>query len=228
MNIRTIDLTNIAVIKNVAWMDERPHCKYLIASWNAGHRVSTRCEGYGAREPGFCPMNGGTCAFDDLYWVFKPGWDRYAEWCSQEHGYVTSEVWPGFRPGMLGAYVVNGDCMTPTYKDADLVVARIGDADFVDGAACIISRLVPGWGIPLKGKYLKRLDRIGDGLFYITADNPDFEPELVTADTVNIVAVTLEGVEPEDVLDQLAVCHVFDGNGRIVPNLRAVARLATG
>jgi hypothetical protein len=117
--------------------------------------------------------------------------------------------------------------MAPTYNDADLTVARIGDADFTDGAACIINRRVPGWGFSLKGKCLKRLTRIGDN-YLITADNPTFEPSLVPAETVNIVAVVLEGVKPEDVLDQLAVCHVFDGDGHIVPDVRAVARLAEG
>ena len=221
----TIDLTNVTVIQDVAWMDERPHCRHLIASWQARRDLRTRCDGYGQREPGYCPINGGTCAMEDLYWRFEPGWDEYAHWCSQNHGYITTDIWPGFRPGMLGCYVVNGDCMSPTYNDADLVVARIGDEGFTTGAACIISRNMPHWGIPLRGKYLKRLARIGADHYLISADHPDFEPAIVPADTVRIVAVVLEGVCPEDVLDDLALCHVFDAHGRIVPNLRAVSRL---
>lgn len=218
------DLSNVTVVQLVDWLDERPQCTHLLAAWNAGGDTGNRCEGYGRRigkpSPRYCPINGGLCAMDDPNFLFQPGWDKWARWCAEEHGHIEMNAWPGIRAGMLGCYVVAGDCMSPTWGDGDLVVARMGDADFRDGAACVISRRVNG--LSVRGKYLKRLERIGEGLYYITADNPTFAPVLVPAETVRIRALVLEGTNPAEVLDQLAVCYVFDGEGHIVPTVRAV------
>ena len=237
MKTSTLDFlsTKITVVRDVAWMDERPQCRHLIASWRAGQDVGSRCENYGVWRhgrpeagawSGYCPINGGICAMEDPSWVFEPGWDKWAQWQAENHDYITMDVWPGFKAGMLGAYLVSGDCMAPTYQDGDPAIARLGRDDFADGAACIISRGMHG--LPVRGKYLKRLDRIGDDKYLITADNPSFEPRLVPAETVDIVAVVLEDVEPEAVLDQLAVVHEFDGDGCIVPRVRAIVRLTSG
>ena len=231
-------LNSVIPIIDLDWLDERPECRYLVDCWNAGRDTGARCEGYGQavgnprwvpkeRWHQLCPMGSGVCAMDDEGWIFRPGWQEWADHKGEKLGYTILNKLPGLKPGMLGCYLVSGGCMAPTWEDGDPVVVRFGRDDFEDGAACIISRRVHS--LPVKGRYLKRLERIGDHHYLVMADNPNFEPVLVPAETVNVCAVALEGVRPDDVLDRLAACHVFDGEGRIIPMpVRAVGRAVAG
>lgn len=212
-------LLNIAVIKDVAWLDERPQCQHLIACWRAGRDTGRRCAGHGQRRgqpsPGYCPISGTICAMEDATWTFAPGWQRWAEWADQERGYIDIEFWPGLKDGDLAAYLVEGECMTPTWDGGALAVVRIGN-DWHDGDPCVISRRSPG--LPQRGKlsYLKRLDRIGDKLARVHADNPTFEPFIMPVKALRVRGVALEGVQAEDMADRLATCHIFI-EGKIEP-----------
>lgn len=216
-HVLTVQDSAIETLEDVAWFDERPQCKHLQACCRAGEDTGERCDSYGRSRPGYCPINGGTCAMEDPDWVFDPGWDTWAEWAGQGHEYITMDVWPGLKAGDLAAYVVDGDCMAPTWNDGELCVVRTGNS-FQNGDACVISRRAQR--IPPKGKlaYLKRLERIGSKLLQIRADNPTYEPFLMPVDAVRIRGVALEGVAAADVRDQLVTCHTFV-DGRIEPQL---------
>lgn len=200
------------VIRNVAWLDERPFCSHLIASWRAGRDIGERCKGY--NPIGNTCSKGGLCAMADPDWIFLPGWDRYVKWHEQEHGYVTMEVWPGLRQGMIFCYQVDGDCMKPTYWHGDFVVVQKGSDGFKDGTPCVFQ--LRKWGIPLAGHWLKRLTRVTETHYLVSADGLGFDPVQVPVEDINITAVVLEGTRPEDVIGELELCHCFDGDGRIV------------
>lgn len=196
-------------VVELAWLDERPLCVHLHQAWREKRAVATRCVGYETyrqgspdeeHRPGYCPMSGGLCAFEDPNWMFRPGWDGWVEFV-EEHGYCSADVWPGFRRGDLVTYRVVGDCMLPVYPNGSTVVGRLGDDGFVDDSACIVQWQV--MKLPLAGFELKRLTRVGEH-WLVTADAPDFEPRLVPRDAVRIVAlVVIADVE------QLTPFHIF-------------------
>lgn len=218
----------IPVLTGVAWLDDRPQCKHLATAWTEKQDPGTRCPGYGrrpkragqtgARLDHACPY-GGLCAFADPGWIFKPGWDIWADHVlkTPAGAGLYGELLPGWVAGSVVAFKVAGDSMAPQIVDQQIVIASWGDIDFQPSDIAIVGYRSPE-GIPLSPCHLKRVIQAGPDHWLICSDNAHHTKnnKRVPRAQVRIRAVILPA-DPALAYDSIDPLFAFSASGAVVP-----------